>query len=151
MRAVTRIASGLFTAFFFLTVFSFPSHAQAAARDAADELLSIDTGRLEAMLDQVASLLHVQEEKRSPDRADAVAQLENIATTYNELLDAACLKKIIIGPVCHNHYERSVLPTDAVSAERRREVDDVTSYVEPFWAAVCHRLDDAEHTTYQIE
>lgn len=137
-----RIAAALFS---IVAVFTGAS-AQSAETN-QDMMLSIDCGRLLAMLGQVSILMKLQDEDVSVEETP-VAQLAAAVFRYSQLRRIACERALIENPQCSVNYA----PRFATSAAGlRAAAEDAEMHIRPFWEAICRKLDDPAHPICQME
>ncbi len=139
--------SGWALAMVFCALASFDATAQPPDDDA---ILTIDTGRLVAMLDQVSTLMKLPEVEQPPSQ-NPTEVLDFVVKRYRTLLHVACERTIVEGPRCGEAYAPYLQPEPVSLPVLRREVDDAQDHVLPFWQAVCAELDDARHRACRME
>ena len=126
------------------------ANAQSTESVNDDTILTIDAGRLVAMLDQATTLMKLPDADQPPSQ-NPVEVLDFVVARYNILLPVACERQIVEGPECAAVYAPA-LQTDPVPLPvLRREVTEVQSRILPFWHTVCGELDDPRHPTCQME
>ena len=128
------------------------SSIAAVASDEADDdtVLTIDAGRLVAMLSQVSSLMKAEEVDEPLNQHPAVV-LEFVVERYNFLRVVACEREIVEGDECRTPYKPVLRPDPVPAPVLRAEINDAERRVLPFWEAVCAELDDPGHRTCQLE
>ncbi len=103
----------------FCALASFDATAQPPDDDA---ILTIDTGRLVAMLDQVATLMKLPEVEQPPSQ-NPTEVLDFVVKRYRTLLHVACERTIVEGPRCGEAYAPYLQPEPVSLPVLRREVD----------------------------
>ena len=112
-----------------------------------DMVLSIDCGRLLAMLVQVATLMKLQDEDVAGAETPA-AELTAAISQYNQLRRIACERALIEGPQCLENYAPRISTS---AAGLRGNVDSAEAHIRPFWETICSKLDDPAHPICQVE
>ncbi|HEY8948745.1 MAG TPA: hypothetical protein VIM56_07655 [Rhizomicrobium sp.] len=133
-----------------MVVCAFASFNTNAQTPDDDTILTIDSGRLVAMLDQVSALMKLPEVEQPPSQ-NPTEVLGFVVARYKRLLHVACERSIVEGPRCSDAYAPYLQPEPVPFPVLRREVNDAQDHVLPFWQAVCAELDDAHHRTCGME
>ncbi|MGN6515596.1 MAG: hypothetical protein ACTHLR_07115 [Rhizomicrobium sp.] len=115
-----------------------------------DTILTIDAGRLVAMLDQVTILMKLPDADQPPSQ-NPMEVLDFVVARYNVLLPIACERQIVEGPECGLIYAPLLQADPVPLAVLRREITEVQNHVLPFWHTVCGELDDRGHPICQME
>ena len=125
---------------------------QTRAEDQAVQQ-TIEAGRLNAMMDQVAVLLGIPNGDGAASNAheDAFSELSGAVRSYNRLVVVACDQEIFAHGTCPETYGPDWLSRPPQTAsDLQLDIDDATQRIEPFWSAVCAAR-DAEHKVCQLE
>jgi hypothetical protein len=139
--------------------------AGTPAPDTDGTTLSIDAGRLVAMVDQSAEALKVlppadRNEDGSPEPAQSAHAFDDLVSAvlrYDVIAGEACRARVVDPKLCVGPYLPSWLKdvpeADHSNAALRAMIDDTNAHLEPFWSDICAKARQvAKNETFcQIE
>jgi hypothetical protein len=108
---------------------------------ARDDILAIEVGRLEVMVNQIAILTHQSSTsltgtESAPSQKVMFNRLAASVARFNTLLPGACTHAHISMANCHSYRPEWMVLVSA-SADLGDAVDDTYAHVGPVWQTLC--------------
>lgn len=129
----------------------------ARAANGSETELSIDAGRLDAMMMKSEEMLHLtsadSQLPQSTGFEQAFAALKDAVSRYRRIAPVACSTHAVGTALCADYSPAWLGDTTVPQAdELRRRIDEATGHIAPLWDALCApRKEAGDAEVCQIE